>query len=169
MPRRPRQPKLEPLGEILGKVLKKRRIPHTASDRRLVELWQGCVGPSIAAQTHPESVKRGILYVRVSAPVWMHQLQFLKEEIIEKLHRMDPPREIRGLFFSVGELPPVKVPADRHAPASSPAAFSDRDRDMMQESLASIADPELREILARVMAAEIGRRRRSQRRRASGR
>jgi len=115
MPRRPHQPKLEPLGEILGKILKKRRIPHTASDRQLVNSGGAASALRLPPRPHPESVKRGLLYVRVSAPVWMHQLQYLKEEIVEKLRQLDPPREIRGLFFSVGALPLASVQTDREA------------------------------------------------------
>jgi hypothetical protein len=167
MRRRPPQPKPERLGEIIGKILKKRNIPHTASDRHLLDLWRRCVGPSIAAQTHPEAIKRGVLYVRVSAPVWMHQLQFLKEEMLEKLRSLETQQEIRGLFFSVGELP--SPPADSaNRPEVSTAPLSDRDRGMMKSSLAAIADPELREILERVMATEIGRRRQRERRKVPG-
>jgi hypothetical protein len=39
------------IGEILRKVLKKRNIPHTATDRRLLDLWTLAVGPQIAART----------------------------------------------------------------------------------------------------------------------
>ena len=75
MRKRASQSKPELIGEILRKVLKKRNIPHTATDRRLLDLWTRAVGPQIAARTLPETVKRGGLYVRVSAPAWLHQLQ----------------------------------------------------------------------------------------------
>ena len=88
MRRRAAQPKPEIIGEILRKVLKKRNIPHTSTDRRLLDLWARAVGPQIAARTRPEAVKRGTLHVRVSSPVWMHQLQFLKEEICGKINEL---------------------------------------------------------------------------------
>jgi hypothetical protein len=154
------QSKPEIIGEILRKVLKKRNIPHTATDRRLLDLWTRAVGPQIAARTLPETVKRGSLYVRVSAPVWLHQLQFLKEEILGKVHELSGNEEIRTLFFSIGEIPPPPPDATDPPPiASVPAPLRKRDREMMRESLDAIRDPELREILERVMAREISRRR----------
>jgi hypothetical protein len=154
------QSKPEIIGEILRKVLKKRNIPHTATDRRLLDLWTRAVGPQIAARTLPETVKRGTLYVRVSAPVWLHQLQFLKEEILGKVHELSGNEEIRTLFFSIGEIPPPPPDATDPPPiASVPAPLRKRDREMMRESLDAIRDPELREILERVMAREISRRR----------
>jgi hypothetical protein len=160
MRKRAAQSKPEIIGEILRKILKKRNIPHTATDRRLLDLWTRAVGPQIAARTLPETVKRGTLYVRVSAPVWLHQLQFLKEEILGKVHELSGNEEIRTLFFSIGEIPPPPPDATDPPPiASVPAPLRKRDREMMRESLDAIRDPELREILERVMAREISRRR----------
>ncbi len=165
MLRRTRQPKPEMLGEILQKILKKRNIPHTATDRRLLDTWRRAVGPQIAAQTHPDTVKRGVLFVRVSAPVWMHQLQFMKEEILGRLRELSGPEEVQNLRFSIGEIPPPP-PGGAHAPQIDSALppLAGRDRTMMRESLETIRDPELRTILERVMTREIGRRRQREKR-----
>lgn len=160
MRRRATPSKPENIGEILRKVLKKRNIPHTPTDRRLIDLWREAVGPQIAARTLPETVKRGALHVRVSSPVWLHQLQFLKEEILCKLNGLSANQEIRSLFLSIGEIPPPPAVAGEPPSASpAPPPLRKRDREMMRESLAGIGDPELREILERVMHREISRRR----------
>jgi len=152
--------KPETIGEILRKVLKKRNIPHKTPDRRLIDLWQRAVGPQIAARTLPETVKRGALYVLVSSPVWLHQLQFMKEEILLKLNELSGKEEIRSIYLSIGEIPTppagtVGTPPETLVPTLLPK----RDREMMRESLATVRDPELRKILERVMTGEIGRRR----------
>ena len=168
MRRRAKQLKPEMLGEIIGKLLKKRNIPNPSSDRRLIDLWQRAVGPQIAAQTHPDTLKRGVLFVRVSAAVWMHQLQYLKEEILEKLQQLDTAQEVRSLFFSVGEIPLPRPSGAGRPPETVPISLSGRDRSMMRESLAAVRDPELREILERVMANEISRRRQREKRKDPG-
>lgn len=160
MRRRASQSKPEIIGAILGKVLNKRNIPHTSIDRRLLDLWTKAVGPQIAARTLPEAVKRGTLYVRVSSSVWLHQLQFLKEEIINKINDLSGKEGIRSLHLSIGEIPSAhtgKAEPPTTPPASAP--LRKRDREMMRKSLAAVADPELREILERVMFREISRRR----------
>jgi hypothetical protein len=160
MRKRASQSKPETIGEILLKVLKKRNIPHNETNRRLLDLWKRAVGPQIAARTLPETLKRGILYVRVSAAVWLHQLQFLKEEIILKFNELSGKDEIRSLFFSIGEIPPPPPEASDPPPAVPvPAPLRKRDREMMRESLDAVRDPELREILKRVMVREISIRR----------
>ena len=162
MRKRGSSPKPEIIGEILQKVLKKKNIPHTTTDRRLVDLWTRAVGPQIAARTFPESAKRGGLYVRVAAPVWLHQLQFLKEEILLKLNTIAEREEFRRLFFSVGEIPAPTAEKTVPPGDSPPATLRERDRNMIETSLAAVGDRELREILQRVMIKEISRRRERQ-------
>ncbi len=155
------------LGEILRKILKKRNIPHAGTDRRLLDIWRRAVGPQIAAQTHPDSLKGGTLFVRVSAPVWLHQLQFMKEEILGKINELSGKEEVRGLFFTIGDIPsPPPGSAGQPPPAPPLSLLPGRDRNMMRESLATVRDPELQKILERVMAREIGRRRHSEKRKA---
>ncbi len=151
--------KPERVGEILQNIFKKKNIPHLAADRRLIDLWRQAVGPEIAVRTHPETLKRGSLYVRVSASVWMHQLQFLKEEILQKINSLPDGREIRGLFFSIGEIPTPPPEAVRATHSVPVAELGSRDREMLRRSLKAIGDPELREILKRVMTREISTRR----------
>ena len=169
MRRRQRQLKPEMLGEILHKILKKRNIPHTSTDKHLVDLWRKAVGPQIAAQTHPDTLKRGSLFIRVSAPVWLHQLQFMKEEILGKMNELLVREEVRHLFLTIGELPssPART-AELTSPDPVLSPLLERDRQMIRDSLATVRDPELREIMERVMTREIGHRRRGEKRKARG-
>jgi hypothetical protein len=159
MRRRAKQSKPEHLAEILKKVLRKNSIPHTLPDQRLIDLWSRAVGERIAARTFPETLKRGTLHVRVASPVWLHQLQFMKEEILLQLRELSGNDAIRTLFFTIGEIP--SAPGVCPAPASetAPPVLKVRDRKMVEESLAALPDPELRAIFERVMVREISRRR----------
>lgn len=152
--------KPEQLGDILHKILKKMDIPHKRTDRHLVELWRRAVGDQIAERTLPENVKRGSLHVLVSSPAWLHQLQFLKEEILLKLNELSGKEDFRRLHFSIGEIPgnPASLPT-KESPPFSPEGLRERDRKMMEESLTAIGDVELREAVRRAMLAEIIRRR----------
>jgi hypothetical protein len=170
MQRRARQSKPEPLADILHRFLKKRNIPHRTTDQGLLDLWRRAVGPQIAAQTFPDSLKRGSLFVRVSAPVWLHQLQFMKEEILGNLNQLSGKGDIRTLHLTIGEIPSPPADAAAKTPVDSllyplPA----RDRAMIRDSLSALQDPELREILERVMTGEVGRRRQGEKRKAPGR
>jgi hypothetical protein len=166
MRRRTLTKKPEPLGDILQKVLKKMDVPHKRTDRRIVALWKSAVGPQIASRTLPESFRRGSLYVLVSTTAWLHQLQFLKEEILSKLNELSGQDEFQRLFFSIGEFPEQQPDTvnDRNPPDLVTQELGKRDRQMMEKSLTAIRDPELREAIEKAMVREISRRRELQKR-----
>ena len=160
MARRASQKKPQILGEILQRMLKKEKIPIHFEDQTLRRVWDQAVGPQISAQTSPEHVKRGVLCVKVATSVWMHQLQFLKEEIIIKFNQLSGRDPVGSLRFSVGELPPaLKTGKRASAEPLLLGPLKAWDQRVIRESLVTVADQELREILERVMTKEIGRRR----------
>lgn len=160
MPRRTKALQPKPLGEILQEILKKRNIPHSSTDRRLLDVWNRAVGPVIAAQTHPDRIKGGTLFVRVSAPVWLHQLQFMKADILGRINALSAGEKIKALFFTIGDIPAPSPGCTGEPPPALPVSgLPEGDRRMMRESLAAVRDPELQAILKRVMAREISRRR----------
>ena len=148
------------LADILPQVLKKQKIPFHFEDQVLRRIWTKAVGPQIAAQTAPRHIKRGGLYITVGTSVWMHQLQFMKEEIIQKFNGLSGQEPISSLHFSLGELP-VPFSAEKKAVTAPIVSgpLKPRDQRIINESLSTIRDVELKTILERVMAKEIGRRR----------
>jgi hypothetical protein len=164
-PRRRPQFKPLPIAGILQKIMKKQGIPVSGTNTSLRRLWSEAVGPQIAAQTLPEQIRRGVLSVKVASSVWMHQLQFLKKDIIQKFNALHGEAAVEKLNFSIGEIPARQPGSDPAVPLSTWTSFlKDRDERLMSESLAAINDPELKEILRRVMIREISRRRFLQRR-----
>lgn len=161
MRRRTHTGKIERLGDILGSVLKKRKLSLNLSGdpevKRLREAWDKAVGARILAHARPEKLQRDTLFVRVSDSVWMQQLHFLKQDILGKINHLLDGKTVKNIHFSLGEVPPPAagkepVPADTRP-------LKARDRKMIEENTASIADPELRDILKKVMTREIARRR----------
>jgi hypothetical protein len=167
MRRRPPQTKIQKLGDVLQNILKDRNILLTSEKQRLQAIWSKAVGAQIAAQTSPDRQKKGTLYVRVFSPVWMQQLHFLKGEIIDNINRHMEKDFIKNIFFSVGELPPA---SRMHQDLASffPESFplSERDKKVIEQSISSVSDQELKEILKRVMTKDMIRRRLSGNRKA---
>ena len=149
------------MGDILQKVLRKHRIPVQTADQGLRKTWMDAVGPKIAAYTRPEAVRRNVLFIKVANSVWMQQLHFLKQDILEKINRVNAQNPIQNIFFSLDETA-VPAPETRspQAPEQGASALRSRDRILIEKSVAAIADTELRDILQRVMTREIARRRR---------
>ena len=74
------------LGEILPEALKKKALHLPMKDRSLIDAWNRAVGPQIGAKAQPDRLREEVLYVRVANSVWMHELQFMKQDIVSKLN-----------------------------------------------------------------------------------
>ena len=157
--RRKGQPaKLQRLADILAPALKKRGIPLNLETQRIARAWDDAVGPRIAAETRPDTLKRGILFVKVSNSVWMQQLHFLKAEIIEKVNRLLGKEAIGNLYFTIGDVSSQR-PSRRDSPPPFRAhPLRERERKMVEDWVSSVVDDELRDILKRVMTGGIIRR-----------
>jgi hypothetical protein len=89
----------------------------------------------------------------------MQQLHLLKNEIIEKINQLLKTDLIKNVHFSIGEIP-LTPSKNLYQPSFSPESYPLRDKDkkMIEKSISSIADPELKEILKRVIIKNIIRR-----------
>ena len=92
------------IGSIIDDVLKSFR--H-ASDAELIQVWRiwdDLVGDVIAQNAKPAAFKGDVLLVHVSSSPWVHQLQFLKGNIILKLNSALGKKMIKDLRFKIGPL-----------------------------------------------------------------
>ncbi len=104
MERKKQKAKFEHIGRILTDVLKNYR---RESDGELIQVWQvwdGIVGDVIAQNARPAAFKGKILLVHVTNSTWIHQLQFLKKEMIAKLNDALGNALIDDLKFKIGPL-----------------------------------------------------------------
>ncbi|MBN2363005.1 DUF721 domain-containing protein [candidate division WOR-3 bacterium] len=63
-------------------------------------VWKDAVGSPVNIHTKPISTKEGVLTVEVENPVWRQQLEFLKEELKDKLNKKLPDnRKIKKIKF----------------------------------------------------------------------
>jgi len=160
MRKRAHYTKLQRLEDVLQATLKRRKIFLNFEDKRFLPVWNKAVGPQIAAQSRPGNLKGETLFVKVSNSVWMQQLHFLKEEIIGKMNQALGGAKIKNIYFSIGEIPPAPLKGEEKQPFFMAShLLNDRDRKLIEESIASLPDQELREILKRMMTKEISRRR----------
>ena len=94
----------EHISGIIDDVLKTYR---QESDGELIQawhIWDDIVGDIIAQNAKPVAFKGRVLLVHVSSSTWIHQLQFLKAEMIEKLNNALGKKLIDDLKFKIGPL-----------------------------------------------------------------
>ena len=99
-----RKAKFVQIGSVLDTILKTYRRDTDTSLIRVRQIWDSVVGDVIAQNARPAAVRGRVLLVHVASSTWVHQLQFLKADIIEKLNQALNRRQIEDLKFKIGPL-----------------------------------------------------------------
>jgi predicted nucleic acid-binding Zn ribbon protein len=88
-----KDPKIDRLGEVLDNSLKRFQLSPRLDEYRVWPIWNDTVGSTVARNAQPEKIRNGTLFVKVTSPVWMQQLQYMKEMIADKLNHLLRGRE----------------------------------------------------------------------------
>lgn len=147
------------MGDFLQKALKRKKIHIDIVDHQISNTWNKTVGPQISAQTDPFKFKNGTLFVHVSNPAWLQQLNFMKQEIMEKVNLAWEKEEITNIYFSIGETQNSSKKTTDHSIDFSRYSLKEREKRLIRENLSRIEDEELKTILEQVMTKEIIKRR----------
>ncbi|WDT78181.1 MAG: DUF721 domain-containing protein [Candidatus Manganitrophus sp.] len=94
------------ISPILKGIIKDFGLEKGISGALLQIRWKEIVGPQIASHTYPAEIRFDTLHLTVDSAVWMHQLSFLRKEIIEKCNRLLGKESIRKIQLRTGPLPP---------------------------------------------------------------
>jgi hypothetical protein len=141
--------KPKPLRSILEDTLKSLRIDAPMKGYSLWGSWREIVGDAVAANAQPSAVRNRILFVEVSHPAWIQQLQFLKPTLLEKINGFLGESLIQDIRFRIGKISP---------PYASPKESEWREEGLDRESISRIEillqhveDDEVRETLREIM------------------
>jgi predicted nucleic acid-binding Zn ribbon protein len=92
---------VEPVGGVLERVLRDLGLGPALAGWRAVEAWPRVAGPRLARRARAVAFRDGTLHVEVEGSAWMHELGFLKRDLIERIHRDLGTDEVRDLRFSI--------------------------------------------------------------------
>lgn len=112
---------------------------------RLWTFWSDVVGAAVAARAEPASYRDGVLSVRVAGAAWMQELQFMKDELRQRLNARLGAELIRDIYFVSGAAPRRAPAATR--PVAPPRAVEP------PIALPEVTDPALAAVLARLAEA----------------
>ena len=74
------------LSHVINTVVNNLCIGQEIGFEKLRKNWQEIMGTANAKNTHPVSLKDGILTITVSSPAWITQTRFYKSSFIEKIN-----------------------------------------------------------------------------------
>ena len=129
----------ENFGTVLEQSLKRLDLVARLEQYAVWPIWNDVVGKVIARNAQPEKIRNGTLFVKVSSPVWMQQLQFMKDMIAGKLNHRLKSEIVKNIFFMVG-----RIEATEEIAAEQNDVEESSEGQVNEEFLESIADPEIR-------------------------
>ena len=138
---------LERLGTVLDQSLKRLDLSARLEQYGVWPIWNDVVGKTIANNAQPEKIRNGTLFVKVSSPVLMQQLQFMKEMIAEKLNQRLKGEVVKTIFFMVGR---IDAPESEAAETAAPQA-NQPPRPVDENFLQSIDDPAIRDAFRKLL------------------
>src|SRR6266540_7089936 len=124
-----KNPQLERVGEVLDQSLKRLDLAPRLDEYSVWPIWNEIVGKTIARNAQPEKIRNGTLFVKVTSPVWMQQLQYMKEMIAEKLNQRLKTDVVKNIFFIVGRIHTENAEVESKPTAPSAAAGQDSQPD----------------------------------------
>jgi predicted nucleic acid-binding Zn ribbon protein len=89
---------MKSIAAILPGVLKQFRLDEAAAGWRAVAEWPALAGERIAKRTRAVGFRDGVMTIEVEGSAWMHELGFLRRELVRRANRhlgADVVREVR--------------------------------------------------------------------------
>jgi predicted nucleic acid-binding Zn ribbon protein len=154
-----KNPHLERVGEVLDQSLKRLDLAPRLDEYGVWPIWNEIVGKTIARNAQPEKIRHGTLFIKVTSPVWMQQLQFMKNMIADKLNQRLKQEIVKNIFFMVGRIDAAEEEALEQSRANQTPETAERE--VSEEFLTSIDDAEIREAFKKLLKSFARRKARS--------
>ena len=128
---------------ILDQTLKSLEIDVPLKTYSILGAWNEIVGESVAHQTQPRSIRNRILFIDVSHPTWMQQLQYLKPTLLEKINTFLGEPLIQDIRFKLGKISPT-IPVPPKTPSLKDEKLDKATLNRIESIVQKIDDKDLR-------------------------
>ncbi len=89
-------------GEYVDALLKSIGVSDGVDEERLREVWGQVAGQFVAQHTVPESIRGGVLVLRVLQPAMKFHLQQMSGKLLGNLHRELGTDTVKKVVFKIG-------------------------------------------------------------------
>jgi predicted nucleic acid-binding Zn ribbon protein len=98
---------MESLARILPGLMRELGLEESAAGWRAVSEWPALAGERIARRAHATNFRDGVLTVEVEGSAWMHELGFLKRDLVRRANEhigVQVVHEVRFVLARGGNL-----------------------------------------------------------------
>jgi len=85
--------------DLLSPLVARLTVAKHPSAEEVDRLWRKLVGSKAARHSHPTSLRRGELLVAVDASVWLWNLSFQRQRLVEELQAAWGPETVAAIRF----------------------------------------------------------------------
>lgn len=89
---------------ILDRVLKKYGLEGKIMEYTVADKWEDIVGKTIASHSYPAGIHYRRLYIIVDSPVWLQEMSFYKEDLVDKVNRYFGKKIIKEVYLKSGQM-----------------------------------------------------------------
>jgi len=88
--------------DLIRGILEKQFFAESLDEEELRAAWKEIAGDFIGSHTKPESVKQGLLILRVTQPSMRFHLEQMKAELLSKVQERFGSDKIKSIRFNLG-------------------------------------------------------------------
>jgi hypothetical protein len=160
MARRKNHGKRVPGGDLAEAALRKIVPEERVRLVRLQLVWDDAMPARLRGVAAPAAVDGEVLVVHVRDNQWLHELAYLRADLLARVHECSPQSRIASLKLRVGPVPSPPPPAATE-PVREKVRLSMQPEPATLAAIASIGDEGLRHAIAtaRLALTELGVRR----------
>ena len=99
-----KRPKSEliPVRDVIASLMTDGTLPYRPDDVEIWRVWKEVVGQTYAENAQPSKIRKKQLTVTVADSIWLQELTFYKETILEKLNLKLGRKAVDGINIRVG-------------------------------------------------------------------
>ena len=95
---------MQRVSKILDKLIRQYGLEGKMNEYMLADKWESVVGTIIASHSYPAGIHYKKLYIIVDSPVWLQEISFYKEDLIDKVNKYFGKNIIKEVYLKTGQM-----------------------------------------------------------------
>lgn len=116
--------------------------------------WKEVVGEKIASHTQPVRIRKGVLFVNASSPVWAQELSLIKKELTGKINKHLKNDLVKDIRFSSRGIKAEESIDSKITSQGRKTALSSKEIGAIKKTTKGLENQEIRESLERVLVCD---------------
>ncbi|MFH1437012.1 MAG: DUF721 domain-containing protein [Pseudomonadota bacterium] len=152
--KRSKRPAPVSIGASLGSSMKG-IFPERGRLHKILLLWKELLGEEVFLNARPSSIRKNMLIITVSDPIWQSELRYFDESFMEKINAGLSDREsIKAIRYRVGYLEGARPEKDEQEGKEEAAAVAIENLPAdLRESVMNVKSPSLRGLMAKIASS----------------